>query len=180
MSDKTSQEMFDFSVLRDLRKQRSLTIDEVSRRSGVSTAVISKLERNKSSAELETLFRLCRVFGLNTADLLSLAESRTAQRKSAQNYVSGDFKFQKIDYANVECFHGFAPKGAQVSRPEVHHNDYEICWVLKGNIRISLPQETHELKGGESLQFDAILEHSYEALEDSEIMIMHLSKGKRF
>lgn len=172
--------MFDFSVLRDLRKQHGLTIGEVSEQSGVSPAVISKLERNQSRAELETLFKLSRVFGINTADLLSLVESRTAQRKSSREYASGDFSFQNVSYANVECFHGFGKQGALVERPEVHHDDYEICWMLKGAIRITLPHEVHELKTGDALQFDAVQAHSYEALEDCELLIIHLNKGKRF
>ena len=180
MSQSNTLAMFDFSVLRQLRKQEFLTIGEVSRLSGVSPAVISKLERNKSSAELETLFRLSRVFGLNTVDLLGLAESRTAHRNKSREYASGAFRFQRVDYANVECFHGFADKGAHVSRPEIHGSDFEVCWVLKGTVRIVLPQETHELHDNESLQFDALLEHTYEALEDCEILILHLSKGKRF
>jgi len=38
--------MYDFSILRDLRKRSGLNIADVSARSGVSAAVISKLERN--------------------------------------------------------------------------------------------------------------------------------------
>ena len=172
--------MFDFSVLRELRKQAKLTIQDVSDRSGVSPAVISKLERNQSRAELATLFRLSRVFGLNTTDLISLAESRTAHKKSARDYISGDFTFQNVNYENVECYHGFGKQGARVERPEIHHDDYEVCWVLNGAIRIALPHEVHDLKAGDALQFDAILEHTYEAVEDCELLIIHLDKGKRF
>ena len=180
MNDSNDVGMFDFSVLRHLRKRESLTIEDVSRLSGVSHAVISKLERNKTRAELETLFRVSRVFGLNTADLLSLAESRTAHCKKSTEYVSGDFRFRRVNYANVECFHGFASQGAKVSRPDIHQSEFEVCWVLTGAIRIVLPQETHELRDHESIQFDALLEHTYLALEDSEILILHLNKGKRF
>lgn len=172
--------MFDFTVLRDLRKRDRLTIEQVSKASGVSPAVISKIERNQTQAALETLFKLARVFGLNGADLISLAESRTAHKKAATAYKSGHFTFRKVSYANAECFHGTGKRGAEVSRPEIHHDDYEICWVLKGAIRLSLPHETHELGPGDALQFDAILEHTYEALEDCEVIFLHLSKGKRF
>jgi transcriptional regulator with XRE-family HTH domain len=72
--------MYDFSVLRQLRKREGLTIADLSSRSGVSPAVISKLERNQTSAELPTLFYLGRAFGMNATDLLMLAESRTAHR----------------------------------------------------------------------------------------------------
>ncbi len=171
---------YDFSVLRDLRHRDGMTIQNVSEKAGVSPAVISKLERNVTTAELETLFRLARVFGLSATDLLSLAESRTAHKIRAREYTSGSFFFQKVSYANIECFHGFARKGGQVSRPEIHHDDYEVCWVLKGGVRIRLPRETHDLAPGDALQFDAVLDHSYEALSDCEVLILHLTKPKRF
>jgi len=56
--------MYDFTVLRWLRKRESLTIQQVSEQSGVSVAVISKLERNQCTAELETLYKLVRSFGV--------------------------------------------------------------------------------------------------------------------
>lgn len=172
--------MYDFSVLRELRKRESLSIAIVSERSGVSPAVISKLERNHCVAELETLFKLSRVFGMSATDLLALAESRTAHKKDATTHTSGGFEFETIQYANVHALHGKAGAGATVSRPEVHRDDYEVCWVLKGKVRFRLPQETHELAAGQAIQFDAILDHTYEALEDCEIVIVHLRKDKRF
>ena len=85
----------DFSILRELRRQHEMSIAELSGKSGVSTSVISKLERNQSTAEMETLFRLARVFGLTLSDLISLAENRTSHLVPAEKYVSGDFVFRK-------------------------------------------------------------------------------------
>lgn len=171
---------YDFTVLRTLRQGKDLTLQEVSDRSGVSTAVISKLERNQTQAELETLFRLSRVYGMTASDLLGLAESQTATRATATHYESGGFAFQKVAYGNVEGYHGFAKTGGRVSTPQIHGDDYEVCWVLNGAVTISLPKERHELAAGEALQFDAILEHTYEATADSEIVVLHMPKGKRF
>lgn len=171
---------YDFSVLRDLRKHAALTIGDVSARSGISPAVISKLERNQSVAELDTMFRLARVFGMNAADLLSLAESRTAHLKAGSRHAGGGFTFDEVDYANVRCLHGVAPAGGTVSRPEVHRDDFEVCWVLQGRLRIALPSERHDLHAGQAIQFDAILPHSYEAVTDVEVIILHLAKPKRF
>lgn len=171
---------YDFSVLRELRKHHGMTIGEVSGRSGISGAVISKLERNQSMAEVDTLFRLGRVFGMNAADLLALAESRTAHKKGAVPHASNGFTFNEVDYANVRCLHGTAKAGSTVSRPEIHRDDFEVCWVLCGHLRITLSSEMHDLKQGDALQFDAILPHSYEALTDVEVIILHLVKPKRF
>lgn len=172
--------MFDFSVVRELRKREGLTLGDVSRRSGVSVPVLSRLERNQSVAEIETLFKLSRVFGMNAADLLALAESRGAHHASETRHKSGGFEFREVRYGNALCLHGRAKAGSTLSRPEMHGDDYEICWVLKGRLRIRLPHEVHDLATGRAIQFDAILEHTYEALADCEIVIVHLRKGKRF
>lgn len=171
---------FDFSIVRELRKRSNLTLADVSARTGISPSVISKLERNQTSAELDTLFRLSRVFDLNTTDLIALAESRTAQRAGSKEYDSGSFHFKRVTYNNCRAFYGTAPKCAAVTRPEIHADNFEVCWVFKGHLRIQLPKEMYELKAGDSVQFDGALDHTYEALEDSEFLIIHLKKGKRF
>jgi len=172
--------MYDFSILRSLRKKSSLTIAEVSEQSGVSQAVISKLERNQTVAELETLFRIARVFDMSAADLVALAESRTAHRKQAGHRTQSGFSFDEVLYDNVKCLYGEGKSGDLLSRPEVHGDDFEICWVLQGTVEISLPGETHRLTSGESLQFDAILEHAYHIIEDCRLIILHIKKTRRF
>lgn len=171
---------FDFSVLRRLREQREMTLAELSAASGVSVAVISKLERNQQSAELETLFRLGRAFGLSATDLMAMAESPLAHRTAEKSYRSGEFRFRQIKYANVVGLLGTASAGAKVSRPEIHHDDTEVCWVTEGKLRLTLPHEECILEAGESIQFDAIQQHTYEALADSQFVILHLRKDKRY
>jgi transcriptional regulator with XRE-family HTH domain len=172
--------MYDFSVLRDLRKREGLTIADLSQRTGISPAVISKLERNQTSAELTTLFCVSRAFGLNTTDLLALAEGRTAHRAQETPHVAGAFSFREVRYGNVRALVGEARAGGKVSSPEIHQDDFELCWVLDGQVRLSLPHEQYVLRTGECVQFDAILAHTYEVIEDCRLMILHLRKGKRF
>ncbi len=172
--------MYDFSILRELRKSENINIAEVSARSGVSSSVISKLERNQCSAELETIYKLGRVFGLNPSDLLRLAESSSAHKKKSTSHVSGGFKFRDIKYGNIRCQLGTAKAGSKTSRPEIHKDDYELCWVLSGKILVVLPHEKHLLAVGDAIQFDALLEHGYEVIEDCSILIIHITKDKRF
>lgn len=171
---------FDFSTLRRLREQHEMTLADLSAASGVSVPVISKLERNQQSPELDTLYRLARAFGLSATDLMALAESPLAHRSTERLYRSGAFKFHQVKYANVVALLGSAPVGAKVSRPEIHHDDTEVCWVTAGKLRLTLPHEQCVLSAGESIQFDAIQQHTYEALADSQFVILHLRKDKRY
>jgi transcriptional regulator with XRE-family HTH domain len=173
-------EMYNFSVVRDLRKREGMTIANLSEKTGISPAVISKLERNQAVAGLGTLFRLARAFGITAAELLALIESRTAQCKRESERIAGDFTFRMIEFSNSRCYYAEAPKGARRSNPDAHRDDYETCWVLEGSVKIVLPYETHILNAGDCLQFDALFEHTYEVLEDCRIILQHIHKQKRF
>lgn len=177
---KVAAPKFDFTLLRELRKKQGLTLDDVSTQSGVSVAVISKLERNQTVAELDTLYKLSRTFGMSTTDLLSLAETHFAHQVEEGSHHSGNFRFRQIRYANLAALLGEGVEGAKTSRPEIHSDDSEICWVLEGKLRLTLPHETYEMEEGQSIQFDAILEHAYEAVKPVKILILHLRKEKRY
>lgn len=171
--------MFDFSVLRGLRKRAGMTIADVSQRSGVSAAVISKLERNQTQAGLETLFKISRAFEMSATDLIAMAESPLSHRKKESAHAAGPLALRRVSYGNATLFYGRGDAGQSLSRPEVHKDDTEICWVLSGKIRLTLPEERHELGAGEAIQFDAVFEHTYEVIESCELIISHLAKEKR-
>ena len=180
MNSDDNVDMYNFSVIRDLRKRHEMTIADLSERTGISPAVISKLERNQTVAELKTLFRLARAFGLTASEMLGLVESRTAQCKRETTRAAGDFNFRQIEFSNCRCFYADALKGAKRSNPDAHRDDFEVCWVLDGVVRIDLPHESHQLKAGDCMQFDAVFEHTYEVLEDCRLIITHIRKAKRF
>ena len=170
----------DFSIVRELRKRSDMTLEDVSKKSGISIAGLPKLERNQTMVELETLYKLARVFGLSASDLLNLAESCSAHLKTAEHYPSGPFEFDRISFKGLDCFRATAKEGGHLSKPEAHGDEFEICWVTKGRVKIELPRESHILTAGQALKFDAALHHTYEILEDTEITIIHLEKTNRF
>lgn len=168
--------LYDFAVLRELRKRDNLSLVQMADRAGVSVAVLSKLERNQSQPSLETLFRVGRVFGMHPSDVLRLAESRGADRQEERSRTSGGFAFREVVYGNVRCLLGEGRAGAEVSRPHIHGDDHEVCWVLSGRLRFRLPTETVDLNPGESIQFDAVLKHTYQALADVQFLLLRVRK----
>ncbi len=171
--------VYDFSVLRELRHHEGLSIADVSAQSGVSPAVISKLERNQTQANLDTLYRVARVFGMTPSDLLALTESPSAHWRVATEHTNHGIRFQEISYGNVRCLLGHAPAGSATERPQVHSDDFEICWVISGKVVFHLPHEELVLATGNAIQFDGVLDHRYEAVEESRFLLIHLQKPKR-
>ena len=174
------EQRWDFGVLRQLRRQLDWSIADLSERSGVAASVISKLERNWSKAELETLYKLSQAFSMNLSDLLALAEKRTAQQVAEQDYCSDGFSFRRVSYGNIRCMTATAPAGAKLCKPAVHKEDSEMCWVQEGAVEIFVAGHRYKLEQGMSLQFDALLDHEYNVLEDCKLIITHLKKNKRF
>jgi len=159
---------YDFSILRELRKKRQMTIGELSEQCEVSYVALSKLERNQGNPELRTLDRISRALGLPTHNLLALAERKHPVRASeavCKILDKADCRHVDLDGTRVFCIR--APKGAQGVASEFHDDDYERCFVLDGKVRVTIHGSDYVLKAGQGLCWDCIFEHEYEALEPS-------------
>lgn len=67
--------------LRRLREQKGITLSELSRRSGVSLAHISEIERSRSTASLKTLEKLAAVLEVSPSSLLRSSQEDTLGNK---------------------------------------------------------------------------------------------------
>lgn len=57
------------AAIRDRRKSMSLTLSNVSEKTGVSLGYLSQIELGKNSASIETLYRICLALGIKMSDL---------------------------------------------------------------------------------------------------------------
>jgi transcriptional regulator with XRE-family HTH domain len=172
--------LYDFSVLREFRKKKGITISDLCADSGVPISTISKLERNKCVAELATLVKLSSSFGIEASELLRAAERKCIDRKRAYVRKSRSNVYEEVSYPNLRVAEIVAKAGREIFRPEIHRDDYELCWVRSGKIILNIGRIEEKLSAGDCAQFDASLEHSYEVIEDSKILIIHIAKEKRY
>ena len=59
------------STIRERRKALTLTLADMSKRTGVSLGYLSQIELGKNSASIETLYKICLALGIKMADLFS-------------------------------------------------------------------------------------------------------------
>ncbi len=69
------------SRLRRLREERGLSLNELSRKSGVSAAHLSEVERSLSTPSLKTLEKLAQVINVPTSQLFPINEEETLGQK---------------------------------------------------------------------------------------------------
>jgi transcriptional regulator with XRE-family HTH domain len=157
---------YDFTVLRELRKKKGWTVNDLSEKCGVSYVALSKLERNKGNPELKTLDLISRALGLPTFQLVALAEGKGPVLSKAHR--------AKLAGNQAECCHVNldgtricwieTPAGPVAWMPEIHAEDYEHCLVLDGRLKVTIHGTEYNVAAGQGLCWDSFLEHSYEAL----------------
>ena len=151
--------------MRDLRAARDLTLDALAERSGVSRAMISRVERGESSATAVILDRLAAGLGVTLSALfdppgpaapdpspVARQRDQPVWRDPESGYVRRDLSPPGAD-SPMRMTEVRFPAGARVayeSGPRQGRLDQQI-WVLDGTIEVRVGRARHRLERGDCL-----------------------------
>ncbi len=178
LSDTLAKGLGDYAIgdkLRALRLKKKMGLVELGRHTGLSAAMLSKVERGKLFPTLPTLLRIALVFSVGLEYFFSddkkrhvIGIVRRAQRKRFPERPDGrdnSFFFESLDFAAVErklnaYYAEFQPLQPGKARLH-HHTGAEFLSVLRGKLELHIGTEEHILESGDSIYFDSSLPHSY-------------------
>jgi transcriptional regulator with XRE-family HTH domain len=161
--------------LRALRLKKKIGLTELGKHTGLSAAMLSKVERGKLFPTLPTLLRISLVFGVGLEYFFAndqkrhvLGIVRKADRKRFPERPDGrdiSFYFESLDFASVErklsaYYAEFQPLPPSKARLH-HHAGVEFLSVLRGKLELHIGNAEHILDSGDSIYFDSSLPHSY-------------------
>jgi transcriptional regulator with XRE-family HTH domain len=162
--------------LRELRRRRSLSLDELAQRSGVSRAGLSQIETGKTNPTLGVLWKVASGLSVPFSELLGEAQPDVSvlRRKDVPVLRSADRRFESrphmpsIGGNQVELYDlRLAPHTRHAS--EAHSaGTRELVVVLAGALRIQTGERVEDLEVGDSLLFNAGVPHVYENVGDEE------------
>lgn len=159
--------------LRALRLRKKMRLVELAGHTGLSAAMLSKLERGRLFPTLPTLLRIALVFGVGLDHFFSEAKSRQAlglvrrrERTRFTERLGGRdtaWEFECLDFAATERrLNAYWVRFHAPARPRAHeHGGAEFIHVLRGSLRLQVGGEEHELDEGDSIYFDSSQPHSY-------------------
>uniref|UniRef100_A0A7C1SZN8 XRE family transcriptional regulator n=1 Tax=Agrobacterium albertimagni TaxID=147266 RepID=A0A7C1SZN8_9HYPH len=170
-----SEDQFEKHVaerLKRLRVERGLTLDQLADLSGVSRAMISRIERSEASPTAALLARLCSALGVSLSVFFASTEveqsplSRRADqpvwRDPESGYlrraVSSQVAGSRTDIVEVEF-----PAGAEVrfpGRPSGRSQTQHV-WVFDGVIELTVGETVHRLEAGDCLFMNVGDVHGY-------------------
>ncbi|HWH96513.1 MAG TPA: XRE family transcriptional regulator [Baekduia sp.] len=149
------------STVQAARAAQGLSVSVLAERSGVSRAMIGKIERGDAQPTAALLGRLSAALGLTLSELIARAERddrRLVRAGEQQVWTDPDTGYRRravsppvsgpLELVEVEL-----PAGAQVAMAaDTYAFIHQQIWVLDGHLRFHEGDEVHELGAGDCLQ----------------------------
>ncbi|MDQ3171454.1 MAG: XRE family transcriptional regulator [Acidobacteriota bacterium] len=161
--------------IRVLRLKKKMGLVELGRHTGLSPALLSKIERGKLHPTLPTLLRIALVFSVGLDFFFAGAREkplvaivRKAERvrlPERQGMRTASYQFESLDFPATErrfssYFAEFLPVAADALRPHAHPG-VEFIYLLSGALLVDIGGDGHALAAGDSMYFDSSLSHAY-------------------
>jgi transcriptional regulator with XRE-family HTH domain len=182
MLTKTLQDgLSDYKIgdkLRALRLRKKMGLVELGKHTGLSPALLSKIERGRMFPTLPTLLRIALVFGVGLEFFFSgarekplLAVMRQADRVQLPDRPGARdvaYRFASLDYGATErrfnaYLAEFLPVAPDRLRPHAHPG-VEFIYTLHGTLVVGVGGVDQTLAAGDSMYFDSSVPHSYRRL----------------
>jgi len=155
-----------------LRKQRQMTLEEISRKAGVGKATLSRIENNITAGTLKTHMKICEALNINLKDLYEDLEvpkeeiSVLDQKEISDSEVfSYDEKTNSVILTKQAQKKNMLPRLTIIQPAGKTHLEQDPtgteCFVycLEGDIEIKIENKSYCLKKDNSLYFGSFLPH---------------------
>ncbi|WP_018009789.1 helix-turn-helix domain-containing protein [Sinorhizobium medicae] len=177
LSDTLSNELQRYAIgprIKALRLRKKLGLVQLAGHTGLSPAMLSKIERGQMFPTLPTLLRIAMVFGVGLDHFFNvdkeeplIAIVRKEQRlklPSPPGEKHPAFLFESLDYPasdrRMDAFYAEFPVDSPPSEPH-QHGSAEFIYVLSGRLIVNVNGQECALDTGDAVYFDSSVPHSY-------------------
>ncbi len=161
--------------LRRLRLRKKMGLVELGRHTGLSAAMLSKIERARLFPTLPTLLRIAMVFNVGlehffTDERHTVAVARKKDRLVFEEKFGGNevaYRFECLDFnagdRKLNAFYAEFPKSAAERLRSHEHDGVEFIYMLSGSLTLKIGEEEHNLRKADAIYFECSVAHSYRA-----------------
>ncbi|NPT55570.1 helix-turn-helix domain-containing protein [Paraburkholderia sp. 5N] len=158
--------------MRALRERGELTLEELATRSGVSRAMLSKVERGEKSPTIGVAKRIAHALETTLSFLTGGVEDRQAvvvvRREQRHIFRDSETGFERhilsptMVGSQVELLQHWLPAGVSTGMMPAYRTGTEKhVTVAEGELIVSLPDQEIRLSEGDTLFFEARVEHAF-------------------
>ena len=160
--------------IKTLRQNKDLGLVQLGAHTGLSSGMLSKIERGQLFPTLPTLLRIALVFGVglehffvdhNDAPFKAVVRKKDRLRlPDRPGTKSPSYFFESLDFPvadrKMEAYYAEF-EGQSVPTDPHKHKGAEIIYVIKGQLVVSINGSDTTLDEGDSMYFDPGYAHSY-------------------
>ncbi len=165
------------ALLKTIRSSRSMTIKEVTAKAGVSSSLLSQIERNRISPSLDTLLQILEVYGVSPykffKDYETSSKVEIVKQGDRKIHERKGFKYEKLcGDSQSKGNHSFNAFFLELSpgqkRGDVNdgHLGRELGIVIKGTAQLVYGEEIYEINKGDSVSFFSQIPHVIQNISD--------------
>jgi len=146
--------------LKKLRKDKKMTLKELSVRSGLSISFISQIERDLKTLTFTSLKKISEALDVNVNFFFDDNQAAPVDTSS----LNGNFSYKNLSGAIENPI--FTPAFVELKAGETQHSPYthrgqEFIYVLDGSLEVIINGEQETLITGESIHIDSRVEHEW-------------------
>ena len=161
--------------LRALRLKKKMGLVELGKHTGLSPAMLSKIERGRLFPTLPTLLRIALVFSVGLEFFFAGARDKplVAVVRSHERIQLPDrpgsgtvtYRFESLDFAATErrfnsYYAHFLPVSEEKLRAHTHPG-VEFILVVQGSLGLRVGADDYVLAAGDSVYFESSVPHAY-------------------
>jgi len=160
------------SRIRTLRQQQRLTLDALAERSGVSRAMLSKIERGENNPTLVVAVKVALGLGITTSQLIGVEDRREvihaprARRMVFKDQETGferQLLFPTFEGSSLEFVRHVLPPGVTTGDMPAHQHGVEKYVVVEqGTLMVVVQNGEHLVEEGDGLYFECDVPHRFE------------------
>ncbi len=176
------EEVFRYQLggkIRKLRGQRGLSVQELSRETGLSSELLEKSEAGRALPALGDLMNLANVFdvGMGYFFQSELSDRRVEVVRASERWkvkpesdaaATLNYSYEALSYRLTEKmmspFYIEIPPSQEKEAEPLSHDGEEFLFILSGEVEITVGEETHRLARGDAIYFDSRISHTVRAL----------------
>lgn len=165
----------------EYRKRKGLTIKELAELTGVTSSLLSQIEKGSANPSINTIKQISIALDVPLFNFFindSYTENLVVRKDKRKRMVfseDDDFAYELLTpnlQGDIEFVLMKIPAKESSSSEEFSHKGEEVAYIVKGKVNLFMLNSVIELNSGDSVKIPALSKHRWENLSDEECEVI--------
>lgn len=174
--------------IREIRKAKNITINQISKETGLTASFISQFERGKTEASVASIQKIAKALGVSVSSLFNNkseieptdGDYPVIIRKERRKKLTYPDHKNIIDYlltghgGHLELIYSEIEPGGESGEQYSHNSEEECILVLKGELEVTIQDKKYVLLKGDTITFCSRDPHGWRNIGKEKLEILFI------